>query len=499
MMLAALVPFVSSGRAAELPSMLDYRVGDQAEADIATPIPLVVFDPVRTQALRSNEAARVTPIFRQHTGAGAAAEAELRAAYTNAVSQFAAGLERLFNHPLPLLNAELESPKYAEFLKAWREQNPNFPLTAPLAELWALGDLGDIALERQVVRLRRFTNALVRPDALPAGERLSAGTLRLVGVPSLQTPLTLAQADRSGRNVARTNVLTLDKFRQDAQKATNAVGRAEAKYVAGFLRPNCFFDEELTRQARARRVAELNAADRYEAGQVIVKQGELITDRTKLALDELQSRTAAQRVQAAADQERGRVEAEAAQAQHVANETLKTNRWLLAGMGAAAAGFVGLAVFVFVRRRALMAARHRPVPVGQALVLHDGGAEEWRERALAAEARAEKAGELLRTKMLPHLAGGMMQEFAQRLLVQRREILSDHQTAELEVAELAERLQQVHAPLEERLRAYEKRIAELEAELAEKGEQNLALIRARIDSTRQKMETERAQDSIDLG
>jgi exonuclease VII small subunit len=92
-----------------------------------------------------------------------------------------------------------------------------------------------------------------------------------------------------------------------------------------------------------------------------------------------------------------------------------------------------------------------------------------------------------------------MQEFAQRLLVQRREILSDHQTAEHEVAELAERLQQVHAPLEERLRAYEKRIAELEAELAEKGEQNLALIQARIDTTRQKLETERAQDTLNAG
>jgi chromosome segregation ATPase len=145
-----------------------------------------------------------------------------------------------------------------------------------------------------------------------------------------------------------------------------------------------------------------------------------------------------------------------------------------------------------------MEARHRAVPAGQALVLYDGGTDAWRERALAAEARAEKASAMLRTKMLPHLARGVVQEFAQRLVSQRREILTEHQTAEQEVAELADRLQQVHAPLEERLRAYEKRIAELEAELAEKGEQNLALIRARIDSTRQKLESERA-DTVNLG
>lgn len=498
-MLVILLLSTVSGGTAELPSMLEYRAGDQAEADITTPIPLIVFDPARTQALRASEAARVAPIFRHHTHAGSLAESELRTAHTNAHAQFSAGLEHLFNHPLPLLNAEFNSAQYREFLKAWREQNPNFPLPAQLAELWALGDAGDIAVERQLSRLRRFTNSLVRPDNLPAGERLTSGTIRLFGVADLQSPLTLAQVDQSGRNVARTNVLTLGRLRQDAQKATNAAERAEARYVAGFLRPNCFLDDVLTRQARSRRVDPLNAADRYEAGQVIVRQGELITEKSKLALDELQSRTAVQRVQASADQERNRVEAEVVQAQRVADETLKTNRWLLAGMGAAAAAFVGLAIFVFLRRRALADARRRTAPLGQALVLHDGATEAWRERALAAEARAEKVNAMLRTKMLPHLARGMVQEFAQRLLSQRREILTEHQTAEQEVAELADRLQQVHAPLEDRLRAYEKRIAELEAELAEKGEQNLALIRARIDSTRQKMESERSHDSLNLG
>ena len=126
-------------------------------------------------------------------------------------------------------------------------------------------------------------------------------------------------------------------------------------------------------------------------------------------------------------------------------------------------------------------------------MVRDAADEAWRERALAAEARAQKATAMLRTKMLPHMARWMMQEFMQRLLLQRRTILDDHQTAEREVAELAERLEHVHAPLEERLRAYEKRIAELEAELAAKGEQNLELIKARIETTRKKLDGERLE------
>lgn len=493
---ALLIASAQAAGAAEVPTAVEYRVGDQAEADIVTPIPLVVFDPVRTKALRDAELSRVAPVFRHLPGVAVGSEQALRATFTNAHGRFAAGLEQIFQHPLPLLNAEFGGPLYQEHLKTWREQHPGFPLSATLAELWAFGDGGELFLERQLVRLRRWTNAFIRPDALPEGERLTVGNLRLASVPDLKTPFTLAQADRAGRNVPRTNVLTLSRARQEAQRGTNNADRAESRHVAGFIEANCYFDEELTRQTRTRRLEALNAADRYEAGQVIVRQGETVTERTKLALDELQGRTAAQRVQAAADQERTRVEAEAVHAQRVASETLKINRWLLAGLGGAAAALAGLAVFVFLRRRALLDARRRGGS-GMALVLHDAAAEAWRERALAAEEQAQKANAMLRTKMLPHLARWMVQEFAQRLLSQRREILTEHQTAEREVADLADRLQQVHAPLEDRLRAYEKRIVELEAELAEKGEQNRALIQARIESTRQRLETERSHDAAE--
>lgn len=477
-----------SGFAAELPALLEYRVGDQAEADIVTPMRLVVFDPARTESLRQAEAQHISPVFRYLPATAQQSEASLRAAFTNAQERFTDGLERLFGHPLPLLNAEFGQQQYNEFFKAHREQNPDFPLTAQLAELWAFGDEGEVALERHVARLRRFTGSFVRPDALPASERLAADTVRLIVVNQLNAALTLALVDQQGRNLPRSNLVTLGKLQQDAQQTASANDRPEARYVASFLRANCILDQELTRQTWERRLEAINAADRYEAGQRIVQQGEVITAKTKLALDELQSRTAAQRIQATADAEYSRVEAEAAQAQRAAEETLQINRWLLGGLGIAALVFVSLAIFIFKRRRALLDARRRTGSSGHALVVRDAADEVWRERALAAEARAQKATAMLRTKMLPHMARWMMQEFMQRLLLQRRTILNDHQTAEREVAELAERLEHVHAPLEERLHAYEKRIAELEAELAAKGEQNQELIKARIETTRKKLD-----------
>lgn len=485
----------ASGFAAGLPVLREYRVGDQAEADIITPVPLVVLDPVRTENLRTAEAQRVNPVFRHLPAAAAQSEVGLMSAFTNAQSRFTAGLEKLFGHPLPLLNAEFVQPHYAAFLNAYRGQNPDFPLTPQLAELWAFGDDGEIALERQLARLRRFAGNLVRPDALPDGERWSTASVRLIVVTNVAEPLTVALVDRHARHAAWTNLVTLGALRQNVEKMAAASERLEARYVAGFLRANCFFDEELTRQDRVRRTEPIHAADRYEAGQVIVKQGDVVTEKTKLALDELQSRTAAQRIQATADLERTRVEAEATQAQRAAEETLQTNRWLLATLGVAAIAFVSLGLFLFTRRRVLLEARRRSASGGQALVVRSAAEDAWRERALAAEARAQQATAMLRTKMLPHLARWMMQEFMRRLMLQRRVILSDQQTAEREVAELAERLEHVHAPLEDRLRAYERRIAELEAELTARGEQDLELIKARIETTRRRLDGERPRES----
>jgi flagellar biosynthesis/type III secretory pathway chaperone len=117
----------------------------------------------------------------------------------------------------------------------------------------------------------------------------------------------------------------------------------------------------------------------------------------------------------------------------------------------------------------------------------------WRQRALAAEARADNAAAMLRSHLLPHLARWMTGEGVRRLLSHRSALLMERRRAEQEVADLARRLEQVHAPIEERLRAYEKRIAELENELADKGAQNAELIKAKIESTRKKLAVERGQ------
>jgi hypothetical protein len=478
-----------------VPAVPDYAVGDTAAADVVTPIPLVVFDPARTETLRKAEAQKVTPIFRHYPNASNEAEATLQASFAETRSRFTAGLEEKFNHPPPLLSDEQHQPAFAAFVEDFRKQNPAFPLGAPLAELWALGDSGDVALNEWMAAWRRVKVTLVRDDALPPGERLTTASVRLIAASLTDTALTLATVDKQGKNVARTNLIQVSRLRREVQRNAGPEELDAVKFITGLLRPNCFFDAELTGQARRRRIAAINVADRYEAGQAIVKQGEKVDGKTKLALDELRVRTAADRVRAGTAVERAKTEAAAAR--HSEETTRRVNLWLRAGLSASALLLAVLGSIWFRHRRQLALA-----PLDSSLALTVPGdlptdESGWRDRALAAEARAQKATAMLRASLLPHLARWMMNELVQRLLSQRSHLLTGQQKAEREVAELAARLEEVHAPLEDRLRAYEQRIAQLEAELAAKGEQNLDLIKAKIEMTRKKLEGERSQQRPD--
>ena len=121
---------------------------------------------------------------------------------------------------------------------------------------------------------------------------------------------------------------------------------------------------------------------------------------------------------------------------------------------------------------------------------------DWEARARDAEARAQKATALLRARLMPQMARWMMGELVQRLMAHRSGLMSSQQRAEDDVAELEKRLEKLHAPLAERLAAYEKRISELEDELAAKGAENRELIEAKIDSARKKLQSERSKDPL---
>jgi hypothetical protein len=120
----------------------------------------------------------------------------------------------------------------------------------------------------------------------------------------------------------------------------------------------------------------------------------------------------------------------------------------------------------------------------------------WRQRALEAERRAEEAVAAVRTDLAPHLARALKEALVQELAIQRKELLQAQQLAAAEIAQLSLHLDELKAPMQERLRSYETRIQELEKELTARSEENRVLLQLKIEMVRHQLEIERSRNRI---
>ena len=142
-----------------------------------------------------------------------------------------------------------------------------------------------------------------------------------------------------------------------------------------------------------------------------------------------------------------------------------------------------------------------PVPVACPVCHRDGTDEANRLIARALEGGAKalpppSVNALLNSvqaSLAPQLVDALKNAVVQELAAQRRELLAAQQTAAAELAALAQRLESTQAPLLERLRAYEHRVAELEAELGEQARENRELLKLKIEQLRAQVAAEHTE------
>jgi hypothetical protein len=118
----------------------------------------------------------------------------------------------------------------------------------------------------------------------------------------------------------------------------------------------------------------------------------------------------------------------------------------------------------------------------------------WRERALQAESVVAKQSKILTSKVGPDLVEFAKESLVQGLYSQRSDLIEAQARAKQTLAELESRLADLHLPRQERVRAYEERIAELEKQLGSRDDEMRELTRATLVLVRQKLEqTKHAQ------
>jgi hypothetical protein len=97
------------------------------------------------------------------------------------------------------------------------------------------------------------------------------------------------------------------------------------------------------------------------------------------------------------------------------------------------------------------------------------------------------------TELAP-IVQAVKEAFIQELANQRRELIFAQQQAAAEIAGLVRRLDDLQAPINQRLRTYEAEIRRLEKELADRTEENVELLKLKIQMTQDQMATEAIHD-----
>jgi len=482
-LLPAVVTFsiITSVSAKEL---ADYRIGDTVVEDVVAPVPLMVVDAEATAALKEKEALRIPVAFRLDKTAAAVVELEMRETFSLARSNFVQLMHSSFHHT-KLEEFQLETEQFDKLLASFKKRDKNFPLTTPLAEEWALGREGFAEYISLLARVQQAMQQPIRVDNLTNAPKIGS-QVTLVSVKGERENITLEDLKERGVNTGKTNLLTLSRARLALLEKFGPDEQDFGKYAARCLKVNTFLEAELTLAARARHTDPLFVADNYQAGQVVARKGQRVDRKIIAAFGQIQEKTVAGRLQQQVAQQKEQAEREKA----AALQARESNQWLFGGVIALGALSLVSVTWLLLRRKS--AGTMLPAVVGNAVTTSTPADSEWQQRALVAEEKAARAQDAIRSGVVEQLKDKAVSS----LVSQRSAMLEAQQAAAAEMVELERRLNELRAPLQERLKTYEGRIAELEKALAAKDAENRELIRAKIDLMRQQLEAERSGSKL---
>ena len=163
--------------------------------------------------------------------------------------------------------------------------------------------------------------------------------------------------------------------------------------------------------------------------------------------------------------------------------------WLIAGSLAAIAALLAWLVVIF-RRSGLGAPQSPGSPATLALTPGTGPGL-LSDRALAAlttGALTEPEAQALREQVASELTEYAKQRLVQGLYSQRQELAETQQQGQQQLAEMEARLAALHLAIQERISAYEQRVAELERDLETRDDEMKELVRATLSLVRERLE-----------
>jgi hypothetical protein len=473
--------------AADLPN---YQIGDQATNDVTTPVALEVIDPKATASLKFEEAIKTPAVFRYYPDTAAVVEQQFQQVCAATQSNFVAAVENTF-HAQKVGDEVISSADFGYLLTAFNVKNKDFPVINELAVEWAHGNDGQSILNHSLETIRAIAKETVRADDLPE-QFLIGETVRLVPMKTGDEKLTPETALRQGNLIVQGNIITLTEAQNQLRKQFPTEQQPYARALAALLRANCVADPAVTEMIRDNATHQLTVARHFDAGQVIIHRGEVVDNGIKAALDVLNDKLMPGLLNQQVAAERAHAEQEQEQAQTARLQALQAGQ-LAQQARDESLKMQGEAARVQEQARKDRARNLQMVSIAGGVAAVSLVAVGWiilrRKKTATQPSMAADIG--------PKVAQAVRDAVMQEMALQRRELMVAQQMAADEIAELVQRLDQVQAPLQERLQAYEAQIQRLEGELAARNEENRELLKAKIELMRRQMEYERVRTSGD--
>jgi hypothetical protein len=469
--------------------LVAYNVGDSADQSITTPVALDVVNPAATTALRAAEALKIPAIFHGLANTNTMAAAFLDT-FGGTRSNFLAALQDSF-HQTTLDEATIASPDFGYLITAFNIKNRTFPVSDALAADWARGKPA-LALQNKILTsLQRLMQNHVRPDDLPLGLALG-DNIRVIPANDPDSRDSISDIAQSGEVIPASSLIPLSNLKMTFRRGFSADEQPLARAASDFLTANCLPDHELTVLIRNHSVDQLVVSQHYNAGQLIVRSGGKIDTEIKLALNQLNDKLSAdptlQMAEAAmlappptppaapapvAAVTQMAPDDTATVATPSNSQKLPILPWLIVGILAAVSVIASIISFILARRR-------KPAPVSVAVTT---------PAPVALAKMTPSAPPMTQTELAP-LVQAVKEAFIQELASQRRELIIAQQQAAAEITELVRRLDDLQTPMQERLRTYESEIRRLEKELAERTEENVELLKLKIQMTQDQLVAE---------
>lgn len=470
---ALLLPGLSFAQ--EIP---DYDIGDRAERYHLAPAGFTIIDPEATENLRAQIAAMTPVYFRHEPKIAAAVEADFRKSFAAARERFLSALENHFATNRLDAAAAAGAP-FQQFCSDYRSGRKLFPADRALLTVWARGESDAPIADALAARLRAVASQLCAAN--PPAEFRTSPQIRILTAAAPD----LAAAAKTATELPRARLMTLNRAKTNLLAAFPETQQPAAKFLAALLQTNCAPEVGLSRQNRAAQTETVISAVQYTGGQLIVQRGEIITAKTKTALDKAGKLLTAR---AAADRERATQQLAArkiAAGKTAANHTEATpNPWPWLALG-----FLAPLTGVILRRQFrrppqdLLPVRCAEIAPADEVTSHTEA--DWQRRALLAEQRAERATAIVRKGLLGQLANQLTNSLVKQLVSQRTELIAGQQQAVGEIEALAARLEKLEGTPPPNY--YVQRIAALEQELASKNAENRMLLKARIEIAHKQM------------